>query len=94
MDLKALAGRRGGHVSRFLVIGVILTRSLNFEILKSKDRKNCLCTAMLYDPKEKEEERSKRRRLLDFKKYAKLYERWMRFKKNILLKMEKKEKVF
>jgi hypothetical protein len=67
---------------------------VNFEILKSKERKNCLCTAMLYDPKEKEEERSKRRRLLDFKKYAKLYERWMRLKKNILLKIEKKEKVF
>lgn len=27
---------------------------VNFEILKSKDRKNCLCTAMLYDPEEKE----------------------------------------
>ena len=24
---------------------------VNFEILMSKDRKNCLCTAMLYDPK-------------------------------------------
>jgi hypothetical protein len=29
---------------------------VNYEILKSKDRKNCLCTAMLYDPKEKEKE--------------------------------------
>ncbi len=28
---------------------------VNFEILQSKDRKNCLCTAMLYDPKEKPE---------------------------------------
>ncbi|MGE0636557.1 MAG: GNAT family N-acetyltransferase [Bacteroidia bacterium] len=27
---------------------------VNFEILQSKNRKNCLCTAMLYDPKEKE----------------------------------------
>ena len=25
----------------------------NFEILKSKDNKMCLCTGMLYDPKEK-----------------------------------------
>lgn len=24
---------------------------VNYEILKSKDRKNCLCTGMLYDPK-------------------------------------------
>ncbi|HRG52476.1 MAG TPA: GNAT family N-acetyltransferase [Bacteroidia bacterium] len=27
---------------------------VNFDILKSKERKNCLCTAMLYDPLEKE----------------------------------------
>jgi hypothetical protein len=30
------------------------TSCVNFEILKSKERKNCLCTAMLYDPEEKE----------------------------------------
>lgn len=29
---------------------------VNFEILQSKQRKNCLCTAMLYDPAEKEKE--------------------------------------
>ena len=27
---------------------------VNYEILQSKDRKNCLCTAMLYDPAKKE----------------------------------------
>jgi hypothetical protein len=27
---------------------------VNFEILQSKERKNCLCTAMLYDPADKE----------------------------------------
>jgi hypothetical protein len=27
---------------------------VNFDILMSKDRKNCLCTAMLYDPEDKE----------------------------------------
>ena len=27
---------------------------VNFEILKMKERKNCLCTAMLYDPLDKE----------------------------------------
>jgi hypothetical protein len=67
---------------------------VNFEILKSKERKNCLCTAMLYNPDEKTEQKPKRRHLLDFKKYAKLYERWMRVKKNVLLKIEKKEKIF
>ncbi|MFN8323094.1 MAG: GNAT family N-acetyltransferase [Chitinophagales bacterium] len=29
---------------------------INFEILQSKQRKNCLCTAMLYDPAEKAKE--------------------------------------
>lgn len=28
---------------------------VNFDILTAKERKNCLCTAMLYNPKEKEE---------------------------------------
>lgn len=32
------------------------TSCVNFEILQSKDRKNCLCTAMLWDPAEKEKE--------------------------------------
>jgi hypothetical protein len=27
---------------------------VNFQILQSKERKNCMCTAMLYDPEEKE----------------------------------------
>lgn len=29
---------------------------VNFDILKSKERKNCMCTAMLWDPNEKEKE--------------------------------------
>ena len=32
---------------------------VNFSILQSKERKNCLCTAMLYDPAEKEKEPKK-----------------------------------
>ena len=52
---------------------------VNFEILKSKDRKNCLCTGMLYDPKwEKEkqidikEEVSEQKFFSKFKKIKKL----------------------
>jgi hypothetical protein len=29
---------------------------VNYDILKSKDRKNCMCTAMLWDPEEKAKE--------------------------------------
>jgi hypothetical protein len=53
---------------------------VNFEILKSKDRKNCLCTAMLYDPLEKERKAEQRSRNI------RLFERWSKFKQHILLK--------
>jgi hypothetical protein len=33
---------------------------VNFDILKMKERKNCLCTAMLYDPLEKEEKKEEK----------------------------------
>src|SRR6201997_1688846 len=36
---------------------------VNFEILQSKERKNCLCTAMLYNPEEKIKEEKKERKL-------------------------------
>jgi hypothetical protein len=64
---------------------------VNYEILMSKDRKNCMCTAMLYDPKDhsKPEETAK-----DFVKKSKLYERFMKFKQWGLLKhLIRKEKV-
>jgi len=55
---------------------------VNYDILMSKGRKNCMCTAMLYDPKDHytPEETAK-----DFKKKSKLYERFMRLKKNKLI---------
>lgn len=61
---------------------------VNFDILTSKDRKNCMCTAMLYDPEDKKNNKSDSNKM-DFKKNSKLYERWMRIKQFILLKAEK-----
>jgi hypothetical protein len=77
---------------------------VNYEILKSKDRKNCMCTAMLYDPEEAE---AKKRELAqtvvtaegelhhmkkrEFEGNAKLFERWMRFKQFVLLRGWKKD---
>jgi len=61
---------------------------VNFEILKSKDRKNCLCTAMLYNPDEKKES-NKDNKFLNFKKYSQLFERITKMKKNIFLKQPK-----
>lgn len=53
---------------------------VNYEILMSKERKNCLCTGMLFDPKEAEEklknaakpntEISKKRKRNPFKKWS------------------------
>jgi hypothetical protein len=61
---------------------------VNFEILQSKERKNCLCTAMLYNPQEKQKEK---KRFWDFAKNSKLYERFMQMKKITLLNPKKKE---
>jgi hypothetical protein len=63
---------------------------VNYEILMSKDRKNCMCTAMLYDPKDhyKPEETQQY-----FAENKKGFERLLRFKHWKLLKpFLKKEK--
>ena len=62
---------------------------VNYEILMSKGRKNCMCTAMLFDPKEHPQPNETAG---DFKKKSKLYERFMRLKQNKLIKYWKKKK--
>lgn len=56
---------------------------VNYEILMSKDRKNCMCTAMLFDPKDhyQPEETTQY-----FKENAKGFERLLRFKQWKLLR--------
>jgi hypothetical protein len=64
---------------------------VNYEILMSKERKNCMCTAMLFDPKE---HKPKEEAAQDFVKHSKLYERFMKIKQWGLLKnLLRKEKV-
>ena len=56
---------------------------VNFDILTSKERKNCMCTAMLYDPADhREPEETKE----DFKKNSKIYERLMEIRQSRLLR--------
>jgi GNAT superfamily N-acetyltransferase len=62
---------------------------VNFDILMSKDRKNCMCTAMLYDPADHYEPEETAE---DFKQHSKLYERFMKIKKNKMLRFLKKQK--
>ena len=56
---------------------------VNFDILMSKERKNCMCTAMLYDPADHYEPEET---AAEFKKQSKLYERFMRLKQSRLLR--------
>jgi len=62
---------------------------VNYDILMSKERKNCMCTAMLYDPKDHytPEETAK-----DFKKNSRIYERFMRLKQGRLMRYIKKKR--
>lgn len=60
---------------------------VNFEILKSKDRKNCLCTAMLYDPADKNKPR-----WFDFVSKRNVLERLLRIKQTNFLKKLKIKK--
>ncbi|MFY0686553.1 MAG: GNAT family N-acetyltransferase [Cyclobacteriaceae bacterium] len=54
---------------------------VNYEILMSKNKTNCICTGMLYDPSRKKQGK------WDFIKKSKIYERFMRLKKNRMVQM-------
>jgi len=60
---------------------------VNFDILMSKERKNCLCTAMLYDPKDHYEPVETQEH---FELKSKVYERLLKLKQNKFLKRLKK----
>lgn len=64
---------------------------VNYDILMSKDRKNCMCTAMLYEPKE---DTKPAEMADDFKQHSNLYERFTRLKQFKLLQQlfSKKDK--
>ena len=65
---------------------------VNYEILMSKGRTNCMCTAMLYDPAEKKAEQlnghvveeHKQRRVMA--ENLTLFDRWVHFKQFVMLK--------
>lgn len=62
---------------------------VNYDILMNKERKNCMCTAMLFDPADHytAEETTQ-----EFKQHSKLYERFMRIKQSRMIKfLQRKE---
>lgn len=56
---------------------------VNYDILMRKERKNCMCTAMLYDPADHYEPAET---AADFKQRSRLYERFMKIKHSKLLR--------
>ncbi|MBH2004873.1 MAG: GNAT family N-acetyltransferase [Sphingobacteriia bacterium] len=64
---------------------------VNYDILMSKNRKNCMCTAMLYDPADHFEPAETS---ADFKQNSKLYERFMKLKQSKLMNIFKKKTLF
>lgn len=62
---------------------------VNFEILTVKKKENCICTAMLFDPEAKKHHTDELALRDDFKSSVKLFDRWVRLKKYVLLKMKK-----
>ncbi|HQR02009.1 MAG TPA: GNAT family N-acetyltransferase [Ferruginibacter sp.] len=61
---------------------------VNYDILMSKERKNCMCTAMLFDPADHYEPEETKE---EFRKHSKLYERFMRLKQSRLLRFLQKK---
>ena len=61
---------------------------VNYHILQSKNRQGCICTAMLYNPDWEENKKPKRTRWKsrELDKDLSLFERWVKFKKTVLLK--------
>jgi hypothetical protein len=59
------------------------TSCVNYQILMSKERKNCLCTAMLYDPSQQNNVQATAK---IFKEKSKVFERLLRIKRAGFLK--------
>jgi len=61
---------------------------VNYDILMSKERRNCMCTAMLFDPADHYEPEETKE---EFKKHSRLYERFMRLKQSKLIRFLQKK---
>tara|TARA_R110000868_G_scaffold104270_4_gene286983 strand:- start:177165 stop:177881 length:717 start_codon:yes stop_codon:yes gene_type:complete len=64
---------------------------VNYPILMSKNRSNCLCTAMLYEPKNVKKAEQKKRSS-EFKKNLSLFERLINIKRAMFLNFAKGKK--
>lgn len=62
---------------------------VNYDILMSKERKNCLCTGMLFDPKDHYQPSETKE---FFEKKSKVLERWLGIKQGLLKVLSKRDK--
>jgi GNAT superfamily N-acetyltransferase len=63
---------------------------VNYDVLTRTNRKNCLCTGMMYNAEEAK--KNGKESSWNFLKESKLYERWMRIKQRILLRRDERTK--
>lgn len=63
---------------------------VNYDVLTRTNRKNCLCTGMMYNPEDAKNNGKESE--WNFLKESKLYERWMRLKQRILLRRDERAK--
>jgi hypothetical protein len=64
---------------------------VNYDILTRTNRKHCLCTGMLYDPANKENEKKEETKTTGSWRSFKVYERWLRIKEMILGKLQERK---
>jgi len=66
---------------------------VNYDILQAKKRQACICTAMLYNPAWEQNQKPKRKhwKSRELGEDLSLFERWVKFKKSVLLKRETKK---
>lgn len=57
----------------------------NYDILNSNNRKNCLCTGMLYDPEE-EKKKEKKRKKQEKERNWERFKRFLKLKKNQIIR--------
>jgi len=65
----------------------------NYDILTRNQRSNCLCTAMLYDPHPKKENKGQAKMRRNVREHIRKYERWLRLKQHSFLKKYTAKKV-
>lgn len=63
---------------------------VNYDILQRNEKKNCLCTGMLYEPDQQAPERKENNKAN--RRSIRTYYRWVRLKKQAMLNLNKKSK--